>query len=153
MKRGFINPEGYTKRKSVELSAKRRKAIYKVELDEANPLTYYDGVYFWQPDRLLYSDMGSTPRLLHIFKAFQKDRFLLSYIFHDSAYTFKGLYRSDLSARFGYELCALSRAQADGMLYDMVLAEGGWRITAAAIHQGCRLGGWRGWGKGDERTE
>ena len=149
----FVNPEGYRLCKDVKLSGIRRKPIYKVELDEANSLCYFDGVYYWQPDRHYFSDMGSVPRLAQVFAAFGKDHYLLSYLFHDCAYTFKGLYRSDLGARFGYEFFALTRKQADEMLYDMIRAEGGWRITAWAIYRAVRLGGWIGWGKGDERTE
>ncbi len=88
--RNVENPQGYTLPK---VDSKRRlggllasKAIYEYTMDLQAPLTFIDkDGRFRQPDRHLErTDLGSQPPIVQLF--IPKDRYLLSVIFHDSAY-------------------------------------------------------------------
>lgn len=137
----WFNPGGY---KLVKIADKRvflwiTKAIYEFTLDEHNPLTFlHPGVGFIQPDRHVKTDMGSIPVPLQVF--WPKDRFLLSYLLHDSAYRHGGLYFSDERYR-GYSFVKMEREEVDDLLRYTIKAEGGSRFTRNMIWRGVRIGG------------
>ena len=105
------------------------------EYTAANPaMAYIDrsGKY-WRPDNHFYTDLGSVPLLLQGIPGLQKDRWIRSYIMHDSCY------------KHGYLWCMgekkeLSKGQIDTMLFDMVRAEGGGAFIAWTIYLGVRAG-------------
>jgi len=140
----FENPRGFRRDK---LRNQRylllfHKAVYEFTLDSVAPLTFHlpSGVRI-QPDRhLAETDMGSTPASLQLFVP--KDRFLLSYLFHDSAYHHGGLYMAypPYSDEFNFQ--PMSQFEADCLLRTMVRAEGASAVGAALIYRAVRLGGW-----------
>jgi hypothetical protein len=146
----FINKEGYGLVKDEHAS--NGSTIYRFKLDEAAPLTYYCGSWFWQPNRKYLTDMGSIPDGLQIFPQLHKDRYLLSYMFHDCGYAFKGLHSCE-RVDGCYKFTPLTRAQVDEMLFDMLQAEGATWLVRWTIYLGVRAGGWVGWGKGDRKKQ
>jgi hypothetical protein len=127
------------------------KMIYEYEADVKHPLTFVhpDGRQF-RPDNHFFTDMGSVPRVLQILVP--KDRFLLGFILHDSCYRFKGLWVSGNNGK-SFLFTELLRAEADELLRLMAIYDpcpGNW-LTSSAVWAGVRIGGWYGWGRGDER--
>jgi hypothetical protein len=122
------------------------KQIYEFTNHKNDPLTCKMGLILYRPDRHFYTDLGSVPKTFQklLPRWFAKDRFAKSYIFHDSAYKHKGVW---VNVNGKWEFRALTRKQADEMLYEMILLEGGSRAAARLIYAGVRMGGWRGWGK------
>lgn len=148
MKARFINKEGYSLVKDEHAS--NGKIVYRFKLDEVTPLTYYCGSWFWQPNKKYLTDMGSIPVALQVFPQLHKDRYLLSYMFHDSGYAFKGLYSSGRhDGQFTF--FPKTRAEIDEMLFDMLQAEGATWLVRWTIYLGVRAGGWVAFGKGDKR--
>lgn len=122
----FTNKTGYSlfKLRDERYAFLFSKAIYEFTLDPDDPLTYTfpDGRRL-RPDRHCETDMGSTPHLLRLF--FPKDRFLLSYIFHDSAYRHGGLFMAKPTSCI-FEFVEMTRKQKDLFLLYAMRAEGGW---------------------------
>lgn len=158
MKAGFYNtgidgqPDGY------EINEVRQqrymlvfyKTIYEFILNRKQPLMYVsDNGTMYQPDAHFETDQGSIPRCLQFFV--QKDRFL-GFYFHDSGYRFKGLWVSYDSGKT-WRFVELLRAEVDALLREMIKNDpySGNIITRCAIWVGVRIGGWYGWGRGDER--
>lgn len=120
-------------------------AVYWIRLSPISPLTYIrpTGEAIRPPDSYC-TDMGSIPGPLQWVPGFAKDRFLLTYVMHDAAYCGHGLYfRSPGASCFGFR--AMRRKDADALLYETVLAEGGSRLLARCIWLGVRAGGARAW--------
>jgi hypothetical protein len=141
----FLNREGYTLRKTgdVPYLYVLRKAVYDFRLSVVHPLTYDDGTRLIQPDRHFVTDMGSVPLMLQ--PLIPKDRFLLSYIFHDSCYKHHGYWARSKhdGARWGFVPC--QREDADLMLREMAHSEGGC-VSNWVVWLGVRLGGCLSWG-------
>jgi hypothetical protein len=131
----IINPCGYTLRPTGEWEGHwpfRKVRKYEFTLSHHTPLTFWSqerGKYI-RPDRHGFTDMGSIPVGLQWL--FQKDAFLVSYIFHDSAWREGGLYFSDA---YGgpYIYQEMHRSSANGLLVEMIEAEGGMWITRNVI--------------------
>jgi len=120
------------------------KAMYEFTLDPDKPLTYVtpNGTRL-QPDRhLAETDMGSIPLTLQIF--IPKDRFLKSFMFHDSGYNHGGLYMAPVGSN-QFVFAPMSRSEVDNLLWFMVGAENGNIAQRAVIYRGVRLGGWASW--------
>ena len=99
------------------------RAKYEFTLDAVNPLTYKAQEHlFIQPDRHGTTDMGSIPEALQVI--IPKDRFLKSFIIHDSACRERGLYFSGCPAR-AFNFAPMSSRRIHDLLREMVLAEGG----------------------------
>ncbi|MHC4616823.1 MAG: hypothetical protein ACYTEQ_03620 [Planctomycetota bacterium] len=129
----FLNPQGYTLRKIGDVPYLRifTKALYLFELDPKAPLTFCDGSIRTQPDRKLFTDMGSTPYCARLL--FPKDRYLLSYTNHDSGYKNGGLYMAGPDDKeFVFVHC--DRLTVDRWLYKMTLAEGATEAGAKTIY-------------------
>lgn len=124
-KPGFINQQGYECPKIRDqkyfFGLLPPKAIYRYKSDEDNPLTllFTDGKYY-RPNKNFETDMGSVPRVLQFF--IPKDRFLLSFIFHDSIYKEGGIWVSD-TYDGPYVFKKLSRSKGDSMLKVMTTLE------------------------------
>ena len=167
MKAHFDYPKGYSIVKDTVRST-WWKAIYEFTLDAKFPMTYVatDGTRI-RPDIHFFTDQGTVPRLgLQFFVP--KDRFL-GFYFHDSCCIHGGLWvwkpipivNKDGTISFSpfrdsYVFVKFTRAEADTLLHDMVLADPkpGWGITADAVWVGVRIGSlWTGssYGKGDGR--
>ena len=136
----FENPlEGYSLTKIP--GSDRRKWLlftscdYKFQLNLERPLTFHkpSGVRI-QPDRheSLVTDMGSIPSLLR--PIIPKDRFLLSFIFHDSGLEHGGLYFSD-GPGLPFIFREQSRYMMDLLLPQLVGAEGGNAFQRRAIYK------------------
>lgn len=137
------------------------KTLYDFRLSPRCPLTYHRGTFRAQPDRHFVTDGGSIPRIVQLIPALQKDRYWRAYAFHDSAYRNGCFYVwkrvSCLNQSTGmveftwrYERRALTRAQADLWLREMLLAEGASIVTARVVYRAVRMFGWIAWkgGKG-----
>lgn len=145
----FENPRGFDLGK---LRDERRGfilaplTIWEFRLDPEHPLTYItkQGLRI-QPDRhVAETDMGSIPAILQPW--ISPSRFLLSYLFHDSAYHHHGLYV--LVHRHGYVYDPMTRKAADQLLREMIRVEGGTRTRANIIYWAVRLCGEGGWNRG-----
>lgn len=147
----FVNPQGYSlvKVRDVPYFWVFSKAIYECRLKPGNAaLTYTDDIgRSYRSDRHYYTDMGSVPKLAQVFVP--KDRFLKSFLMHDSAYKNGGLwvYWAPLQIwRFEH----MVRDQVDELLAEMCEAEGAPGLEADAIWTVVRAGGaFSGYGKGD----
>ena len=149
----FENPQGYElvklrdePRRLLWLLPLPSKAIYEFKLKDDDPLAFVmpDGTKV-QPDRHeAETDMGSIPPAFQI--VFRKDRFLKSYIFHDSGYVNHGLYFK-AKGQDEYEFVEMSRLEVDAMLQQMIYASGGNMLERHAIYRAVRMGGgipWKG---------
>lgn len=127
-----------------------KKTIYEFQLNQKTPLTFIhpDGRMF-QPDRHFFTDQGSVPRVLQTIVP--KDRFVGFYL-HDSAYRFKGLYVSCNGGQ-SYRFEEMLRVEVDELLKVMIKYDPypGNVVLQYGILAGVRVGGWYGWGRGDER--
>ncbi|CAK0740921.1 hypothetical protein CCP3SC15_1110003 [Gammaproteobacteria bacterium] len=109
----WINTQGYTLVKD-EKKSTWFKAIYEFNLSKDWPLTLVaDNGRQYTPDRHYFTDMGSIPRFLQFLVP--KDR-SLAFFTHDSSYEFGGLYINGI-------FCALTREQADDLLYQGMLCD------------------------------
>jgi len=134
----IYNPTGYTLCKVPGSNPVQ----YEFRLAEVDPLTFlHDGLCV-QPDRHEVTDMGSIPRPLQPLAP--KDRYLLAYILHDSAYHKKGLYFAE-TMNGPFQFAAVTRRYADGLLYEAIRAEGGASWRAWAIYSTVRLFGSLAW--------
>ena len=126
----FINPTGY------DLHMVLGRDLFEFALDPVHPLTYRDGHgYDWQPDRHFLTDRGSIPACVAWLPGYSRNR--LAFLFHDSAYNQvdghgHGLY-SRLDGAAHYLFQPMTRARADGMMREMLVAEGLRRTAARAI--------------------
>lgn len=132
----WINRNGYTLRKTGKTQDGFlwwRRVEYEFSLDADAPLTYHhaDGCYI-QPDRHGITDMGSIPEPLQA--VFPKDRFLDSYILHDSACREHGLYFSSTPAG-PYVFAPMDSRRVHRLLRECILAEGGGRLESWLIYQ------------------
>lgn len=135
----FVNIHGYELQKIWG----SEPAKYDFSL-KAEPLTYVDSNgRTIQPNRHYVTDMGSIPLCFQVF--FPKDEFLLSYIFHDSAYAFGGFWEQG-------EFVERTRKQTDDRLLEMILVEGGGWLEAHIVWFNVRAFGWASWCKGDAKT-
>ena len=97
------------------------KAIYPFVNDPYNPLTYHraDGIQL-RPLAIMETDTGTVPRSVRIL--ISKDRYLDSYIIHDSGYTQGGYsISSDGGKTWGH--VQLSRKLVDQQLRDCIKAQ------------------------------
>ena len=120
------------------------KEMYEFTNDDADPLTCcVDGILY-RPDHHYKTDLGSVPRTFQFIlpEYFAKDRYVKSYLFHDSAYNHGGVW---VAVNGGWEFKAITRKQADEMLRDMILLEGGSKANARLIYWGVRAGGRFSW--------
>lgn len=123
-----------------------RKRIFKVRVVEGFALQDEDGV-LWRPvlgadgKRSYASDGATIPPPLSWCGAFDPLRYQHSAMgIHDPACSDGRLERLALSARGGWEVVAVPRRQADDLLAQGIIAEGGWRITSGAYWCGVRVG-------------
>ena len=122
------------------------KELYEFTNDDADPLTCELGGSLFRPDHHYITDLGSVPKTLQYLcpKWFAKDRYPVSYLFHDSAYKRGAVW---MGVPGGWKEMKLTRKAVDVMLRDMIILEGGGRANAQAIYAGVRLGGWASWDK------
>jgi len=137
----FENQEGYTLRK---IPSSRDPTLYEFSLSRSKPLTFiWEDGSCWQPDRHEITDMGSLPRLAQLW--IPKDRYLLSWMCHDSGYLKGGLYVSPRRGR-PYEFVKMPRKQIDDFMFEGIRSEGGTWLQLEAIYWAVRAGGWINWG-------
>jgi len=100
------------------------KSIWMFELDEEFPLMWYDGKYYWQPNKNeAETDLGSIPPPLR--GILPHDEFPRSFCIHDSACKKGGLWRSETGEAGTFVFTLLTMRVANLMLKDMIKAEGG----------------------------
>lgn len=142
---GFINLKGYEAPKVRDekycFGLLPPKAIYEFTLNSRFPLTlkFIDGFYY-RPNKHFFTDQGSVPRLVQFFVP--KDRFLLSFIMHDSAYKDGGLWKCK-EYDGEYKFYKMTRSESDYFLQQMILLEPtpGGLPSALTVWIGVRLGG------------
>lgn len=122
------------------------KTSYVFNIRPLRPLTLVCGNMMFQPDRHFRSDGGSIPiplQGLPGYGPFDSDH----YFFHDSGYTFHGLYVRVADTE-QYVYCPLSRWEMDRLLR-LGRINDGLRLTAAwAIWWAVRMGGAKRWNAG-----
>ena len=120
------------------------KAVYPFVNDPYHPLTYHcpDGSQL-RPAAVMDTDMGTVPRSVRVL--ISKDRFLDSYILHDSGYEHEGWSVSrDGGKKWKHEMA--TRGQVDAQLRECIRAQGGGRGTRNAVYSAVRSAGggiWR----------
>ena len=142
----FQNPEGYTliKVRDDHSGLIGTIAIYEFTLDYLEPLTfcYPDGGKIQPDQHLAETDLGSVPRWIQ--PLIPKDRFLLSFLMHDSGYKHHGLYVAGKGGgKFMFQ--PMTRQQVDELLRQWVGAEGGNWLQRSLIYRAVRLGGGSPW--------
>jgi len=123
----------------------RGKQLYDFCNDERDPLTWSDGNGIMiRPDRHFVTDMGSVPLTLQFIAPgyFAKDRWIRSFILHDSAFLHGGHW---FAVKGGWEFRELTMKQANKYLQQMVISEGGSKVTAWLIYAGVQIGGRASW--------
>lgn len=122
------------------------KQIFEFTNNPDNPLTCELRGNLYRPDNHFFTDMGSVPKALQLLcpKWFAKDRYPLSYIYHDSAYRHGGHW---VAAPGNWHFIPMTRKQVDNVLREMIILEGGGRANARTIWLGVRAGGWASWKK------
>jgi hypothetical protein len=115
----------------------------------ADPLTCTLDRIIYRTDNHFFTDKGSTGRLLPLLVPawFDRAKYEKSFSFHDSAYSNGGVW---VAVNGGWEFKKITRKQADEMLRDMILLEGGSKSNARLIYWGVRAGGWASW-RGSDR--
>ena len=126
MKAIIINPGGYTlaptQRYVRGWPRYRRRRLYQVQLHRENPFTVcIDGIFLRPKDGLI-TDMGSVPELFQVFVP--KDRFLDSFVLHDTGCSEHGLYFSSrMNGR--YHFAPMSSKRVHQVLLACAVAECG----------------------------
>lgn len=126
------------------------KAIYEFKNDPMDPLTYHapDGRCYRPKDKM-ETDMGSVPAILQ--PLVPKDRYIQSFLVHDSGYEDGGLFVSAIGQGDGFAFVILSRNGLDRLLQKGVGAEGGVAFQRNAIYDAVNLFGWTVWKHGYKR--
>jgi hypothetical protein len=166
MKPGFINtgmtidgvrqPVGYTARfdHSESWGYFWQRQIYEITIDDRNPLAFVDEFgFWWMTDRHYFTDFGSIPPPLQNIPGLDRERHRFPFLFHDSAYQERGLWRSPDCGE-NWRFIEMARVEADAFLsktirYDIIP---GGTINRGSIFWGVRLGGLGHYGRGDLRT-
>lgn len=137
-------------------------ALYRFTSDHHNPLTLYSptGIGI-RPRDTFDNDEGSVPLVLQ--PIIPKDLYLLSFLFHDSAYEDHGLfmrrvfYQDDLSGyddfwdampiviNEDWEFVEMTQEQADKLLYLMTGAEGAMAAHRNMIYSAVAVAGGPSW--------
>lgn len=122
------------------------KAIYDFKNDGVNPLTYraVDGTCYRPKDRM-ESDMGSVPNTVQII--IPKDRFLQTWLCHDSGYEDGGLYVKYVGTET-YVFVKMSRNKIDLLMKEGIGAEGGNAFERNAVYEAVNWAGWAVWSHG-----
>lgn len=129
----------------------KRVPQFEFSNDPSTPLTYTEGNIEYQPDRHFITDGGSIPPPLWDapFVSLGPWDFPRAYPFHDSGFTYGGLYiRFSDDSEFRFTL--LVRAQLNRLLCRMILADGGDWIDAKTVGAGLAIGSGFCW---DERKQ
>lgn len=139
------------------------KSLYEYTADKFDPLTFITPFELHiQPDKHFPHDMGSVPAFAQIL--FPKDRFLASYLFHDSGYDHKGLWFRNVAGlsaapsdwaflppaifqadRDQFAFVPLARDCLDQMLRHWTGAQGALATERQAIYAAVRAGGGPDW--------
>jgi len=132
----FINPYGYD---LVKVGSARtllgRKAIYQLRLHPTDPLTYVDRVGLkYQPNQSYETDMGSVPWALRWLC--DKDKYLLSFLFHDSAWEHGAVWACSPDVDGPYQPMPMTRKESNVMLAEMVRIEGQQMLGIPATEYG-----------------
>lgn len=146
----FINPQGYKApwHHNVDSCFVFKKAIFEFTLDAQKPIIFEDGSFnLWQPDKHFFTDWGSIPVFLQWL--IPKDAYL-GYLFHDSGYGHHGLWlKEHKKEKFVFQ--ELGREDVDLLLYNMMMAQEAWKITAETVYKGVRIGGSFAWNNHEKR--
>ena len=132
----FCNYEegrGYT---LTPLPSDGKRKRWEFQLDKRTPLQFVGNDQTrWETDRHFVTDLGSIPAFLQWM--FNPAEYTLAFLFHDSGCIHKGMFRKDASmAEFIF--LPMTRAEIDGMLRDLIRAEGGSWLHAWQIYLGVR---------------
>lgn len=147
MKPRFRHPDNYDLHPSLEETRKQGKQIYRAMLEKVDPLAFWSGENWLEFGNDFFTDLGSTPAFVQGIPMFSKDRYEISYIFHDFICQHGYVWTSDGKKIY------MTRAEADTLLAKLVEAEGalkGWAgskwIASPIIWAGVRVGAWFGIG-------
>lgn len=130
----FVNPDGYREHKVGDIPYLWlfTKTVFYVEMRE-HPLIFkrLNGIWY-KTKGTFYSDHGTIPLTAQPF--LPKDRFLLSYLIHDSACIQHGLWISrDKGKSWGFEFMLSS--EVHDLLGEMVRAEDANLVQFHAVHK------------------
>jgi hypothetical protein len=151
VKAAFLHYDGYTLKDGGmgPYLGKLKKPLYRFSLTDVNPITFRrDNGELIRCDRHFTTDFGSIPRLCQLIVPAAQYR--APFIFHDSAFLHHGEYvkkPDDLCFSFR----GLTMRQANERLYEMMIAEGAWWITAQAVLRVLNIAGGFAWGNKGSR--
>jgi hypothetical protein len=113
------------------------KTLFDFYLDAVTPLTFHEGCVEFQPDQHFRTDGGSIPKLVQLIPAFDSMRYARPYAVHDSNYRHHYIFERPFGA-INMRRRAITRAEADVMLYTMLIAEGATQATARTVYRAVR---------------
>lgn len=129
---------------------RRVLVVYKIPLFEftqnaEDPLTYvaHNGLTC-RPQPHLTTDGGTIPRFLWAvpFIRLGPWDFPRAYPFHDSGFTYGGLYVKEAD---GFRFKLLSRNRLNVLLGEMIRSDGGSSVDEGTVEFGLKLGSWSTW--------
>jgi len=140
----ILNPQGYKAPWHHNESSLYifRKAIFEFTADDKSPIIFedHDGNW-WMPDKHFFTDWGSIPVCLQIL--IPKDTYL-GYLFHDSAYGHHGLWLMKKGEKeFSFKV--LTMTKANDILYQMMMAQDSWKLTATTVYETLQIAGGFAW--------
>jgi hypothetical protein len=140
----ILNPQGYKAPWHHNESSLYifRKAIFEFTADPQSPIIFedHDGNW-WLTDKHFFTDWGSIPIVLQVL--IPKDTYL-GYLFHDASFGHHGLwFLKKGSTEIVFK--ELTMTQANDILYQMMMAQGAWKITAATVYETLQLAGSAAW--------
>jgi hypothetical protein len=120
----IINPCGYDFRPGLRRRWGRLWTVptYEFRLAPDAPITFFDGLHYWQPDRHFHCDGASIPPPLHGLPGYHPYQ-ALGFVWHDSGYIHGGLWRS-AGGDVPYAFIPLGRDSVDDMMYRIDRADG-----------------------------
>lgn len=119
----------------------KRVPLFEFFNDPSDPLTYTEGNIQYQPDRHFITDGGSIPPPLwdSPFVSLGPWDFPRAYPFHDSGFTYGGLYVR-FAGEYRFTFTLMGRTKLNRLLCRMIRADGGDWIDAQTVGTGLTIG-------------
>jgi hypothetical protein len=148
----FLNPQGYKApwHHNIKQMLIFTKAIFEFTSDPNAPITFEDSNYNqWRTNNHFFTDWGSIPIILQ--PIIPKDIYL-GYLFHDSGYGEHGLWIKKCGKN-NFEFKELTIKEVNELLYQMMMSQNAWKITATTVYDTLQVVGRFAWNNAQEKRK